>query len=90
MFHVEVENENWKVILLNLVYRPPNGDQKEFQNYFKNTFLKRDCSSKDIIIVGYFKINVLDFIENKKVQSFMNLMFRYGIFLTIIKTNPYY
>ena len=32
---VEVENKNSKNIVLNLVYRPPNGDHKELENYLK-------------------------------------------------------
>ena len=32
--HVEVENKNSKTVQLNLVYRPPNIDHKELENYF--------------------------------------------------------
>ena len=39
MFMLKLKMKNSKVaILLNLVYRPPNEGQKEFQSYFKNTF----------------------------------------------------
>ena len=29
------ENKNSKDLVLNLTYRPPNGDHKELENYFK-------------------------------------------------------
>ena len=34
---------------------------------------------------GDFNLNVLDFEHNKKVQNFINLMFRYGVIPTINK-----
>ena len=40
-FCVEVFNKNLKGIVLNLTYRPPNGDPNELENYFKNILSKR-------------------------------------------------
>ena len=82
---VEVENKNSKNIVLNLVYRPPNGDHKELENYFKNSLSKREISHKDVILAGDFNINLLDFDTNKKVQNFVNLMIRFGMIPTINK-----
>ena len=38
-----------------------------------------------MILIDDFNINLLDFDKNKKVQSFVNLMFRFGMIPTINK-----
>ena len=67
---VEVFNKNSKSIVLNLTYRPPNGDRNELENHFKNTLSKREITNKELVLVGDLNINVLDFNESKMVQSF--------------------
>ena len=57
---VKVENKKSKNIVLNLVYCPPNGDQKELGNYFKSTPSKREILHKDIILAGDFNNSLLD------------------------------
>ena len=42
--------------MLNLVYRPPNGDHIEKENYFKSSLIKRETSHKDVNV----NINLLD------------------------------
>ena len=79
---VKVEKKKLKNIVLNLVYRPLNGDQKELENYFKSSLSKREISHKDIILAGDLNINLLDFDANKKTQNFVNLMFRFGMIPT--------
>ena len=74
---IEVENINSKNLVLNLLYRPPNGDHKELKNTFKSSHSKREISHKDVILAGDFNINLLDFDTNKKVQNFVNLIFRF-------------
>ena len=39
-----------------------------------------------MILNGDFNINALDYEQNKKVQSFFNLMYRYNMMPTINKT----
>ena len=74
------ENKNSKDLVLNLTYRPPNGDHKELENYFKISLarslslslslsLEKQNSHKDIILVGDFNMNLLDFDANKKVLN---------------------
>ena len=79
--------------MLNLVYRPPNGDHRELENYFKSSVSKQEISHKDIILARDFNINLLDFDANKKDQNFVNLMFRFGMILAnqfvIFKTLSY-
>ena len=47
--------------------------------------MKREIGHKDITLAGVFNINLLDFDANKKVQYFVNLMFRFGMIPTINK-----
>ena len=72
--------------MLNLVYRPPNGAHRELEIYFKSSLSKRVISRKDVILAVNFDINLLDLVANKKVQNFLNLMFRFGMIPTINKT----
>ena len=82
---VEVFNKNSKSIVLNLAYRPPNDDPNEPENHFKNILSKREITNKELVLVGDFKINVLEFNESKMVQNFVNLMFPHGLIPTINK-----
>ena len=70
---------------MNLTYRPPNADPNELENHFKNILSKREITNKELVLIGDFNINVLDFNESKMVQSFVNLMFRHGLIPTINK-----
>ena len=82
---VEILNKNPKSIVLNLTYRPPNGDPNELENYFKNILSKREIINKELVFVGDFNINILDFNEGKTVQSFVNLVPRHGLIPTVNK-----
>ena len=64
-------------MILNTI-RPPNGDIETCESYFRNLFAKNDTVNKHIALAGDFNLNVPDFENNKKVQNFINLMFRYG------------
>ena len=48
-------------------------------NSFKDIFSKNGKNLKNIVLSGDFNINFLDFETNKKVQDFLNLMFRYNM-----------
>ena len=82
---IEILNKKCKNIILNTICRPPNGDIETCENYFKNLFAKNDTVNKHIVLAGDFNLNVLDFENNKKVENFINLMFRYGMIPTINK-----
>ena len=60
-------------------HRPPNGDPhgdpNELENHFKEILSKREITNKELVLVGDFNFNVLDFNESKMVQNFVNLMF---------------
>ena len=49
------------------------------------SFAKNDTVNEHIVLAGDFYLNVLDFEDNKKLQNFLNLTFRYGMIPTINK-----
>ena len=51
----------------------------------KSILSKNDANKKEVILIGDFNKNLLDFDKNKRVQSFVNLMFRFGMIPTINK-----
>ena len=73
---IEILSTKSKNIILNTIYRPPNGDMKL---YIKDIFSKIGKNLKNILLAGDFNINFLDFETNKNVQEFLNLMFRYNM-----------
>ena len=82
---ISILNKKCKNIILNTIYRPPNGDIKICENHFKNLFAKNDTVNKHIVLAGDFNLNVLDFESNKKIENFINPMFCYGMIPTINK-----
>ena len=76
---IEKSSTKSKNIILNTIYRPPNGDMKQCETYFKDVFSKNGKNRKNIVLAGDFKINFLYFETNKNVQDFLNLMLRYNM-----------
>ena len=72
-------------MVLNVIYRQPNGDLKVSENYFNDFFSKTEKNDKKIILVGDFNINVWDFENNKKVEKILNQMFSHNMIPTINK-----
>ena len=76
---IEISSTKSKNIILNTIYRPPDGNIKQFETHFKDLFLENDKNLKTIVFAGDFNINFLDFQTNKNVQDFLNFMFRYNM-----------
>ena len=64
---------------MNLSYRPPQGDTTLFKKHLQDLLLRHDVSKKAVLTTGDFNINLLDFQNSRKVQTFVNLMFHYGM-----------
>ena len=84
-FAVEIENKRPKNIVLNVIYRQPNGELEIRENYFNDFFSKNEKNDKKIILVEDFSINVLDFENNKKEEKILNLMFSHNMIPTVNK-----
>ena len=82
---IEILNKKCKNIIRNTIYRPPNGDIETCENYFKNLFAKNYTVNKHIVLAGDINLSMLDFENNKKVENFINVMFRYCMISTIDK-----
>ena len=76
---LEISSKASKNMILSLNYRPPNGDKKLFEKHMKRILSKNEATKKELILIGNFNIYLLDFGKNKRVQSFVNLMFRFGM-----------
>ena len=76
---IEISSTKSKNIILNTIYRPPNGDMKQCKTHLKDLFSKNGKNLKNIVLAGDSNINFLDFETNKNVQDFLNLMFRYNM-----------
>ena len=82
---IEILNKHSKNLILNLSYRPPQGDATFFEKRLQDLLWRLDICKREVLITGDFNINLLDSENNKKVQSFVNLMFRCGMIPVIIK-----
>ena len=82
---LEISSKTSKNIMLSLNYRPPNGNTTPFDKHMKSTLSKNEATKKEVILISDFNINLLDFDKNTRVQSFVNLMFRFGMIPTTNK-----
>ena len=85
---IEILNDNkTKNIILNVTYRPPEGDLNFCEQYFRDFLTKTTkCkTNKNVVLAGDFNIDVLNFNNNKAIQNFVNLMFEFGMVLTTNK-----
>ena len=82
---IEIVNDHTKNIIINVVYRPPDGDLSISETFFRNLFSENSNANKTLFLAGDFNVNVLDYANNKKVQNFVNLAFEFSMIPTINK-----
>ena len=68
--------ENKRNTLINVLYRPPNGQTESFEIFLKNVFSITKISNKVHHIEGDFNLNLLDHENSRKVQGFLNLIYQ--------------
>ena len=83
---IEICNRKIKSTICNILYSPPNGDTKILKQFCKYLFSKDSKNLKNMILAGDFNISALDNKQNKKVQNFFKLMYRYNMIATIHKS----
>ena len=76
---LEIANKKSKNIILNLTYRSPNGDRKEFEKHLNKILSTNDILKKELIMICNFNMNLLDFEQIKNVQNFLNIMFSHSM-----------
>ena len=79
---IEIENKTSNNVIVNAIYRPPNGDKKDFHKFFKTLISK--CNQK-LFLIGDFNINILEYSTNTFVQKFFDSAFQKGIIPLINK-----
>ena len=83
---IKVLKKYFKSVFLNLTYRLPISDPNEPENHFKTFFFSNQkIRNKELVLVGDFYINALDFHESKMVHIFVNLMFWHDLIPTVNK-----
>ena len=85
---LEISTKTSKNLILSLTYPLLNGDTTLFEKHVKSIISENEATKKKVILIGDFNMNLLDFVKNKRVQSFVNLMFRFGIIAKINKLTP--
>ena len=66
---IEILNKHSKRLTLNLSYRPVQGDTALFEKRFQVLLLRHDLCKKEVLITRDFKINLLDFENNKQFKA---------------------
>ena len=82
---IEIINDHSKNIVLNVVYRPPDGDLHVTETFLRKILSENNKANKTLFLAGDFNINALDYEINKKVQNFVNLVFEFSMISTINK-----
>ena len=54
---IEISSTKSKNIVLNTIYRPPNGDMKQRDTHFKDVFSKDGKNLRNIILAGDFDLS---------------------------------
>ena len=77
-------NRKSKNIFINIIYRQPSGNKKNFKNYF-GKFLEK-AKSKIAYLLVDFSLNIPDYDANLKVKSYCNTAFSHNFIPIITKS----
>ena len=78
---IEIDNTKNKIVIVNLVYSPPNGSIKTVHEYLKLLLDRTTVSNKDIILIGDFNVNLLDFYYSHIVKNYVKKLFKSNLLL---------
>ena len=82
---IEIHLKKDRNILLNVMYRPPNGDMAVFQHFCRKLLFANDKALKKINFAGNLNINVFGYESNVEVKHSLSRMFQYNLMPTGIK-----
>ena len=85
MLTLQILSDKMRNILVNVLYRLPVGQYKQFDNFLATFFYRTKNCNTDIHIAGDFNLSLLDHDTNKKVQDFLNLIYQNNLTLTTNK-----
>ena len=81
---IEISHKKASNLIFKTIYRPPTGDVKVFEQFYKDIFSKNQ-NMKHMMFAGDFNVNLLDYEYNKKFKSFFDLMYQRNLISTISK-----
>ena len=82
---IKMLNSQTRNIIFNVAYRPSDGNLNVCVTFLKNKIFHSTSVDKTFFLTGDFNINLLDFETNKRVESFVNLIFEFSMIPTINK-----
>ena len=71
---IELLFENKRNTLINVLYRPPNGQTESFEKLLKNVFSITKNWNKVHHIAGDLNLDLLDHENSRKLQDFLKLV----------------
>jgi exonuclease III len=85
---IELEKDNLNIsenVIIGLIYRPPNTDVREFNEYLSDILEKITREMKPIYLMGDFNINLLDIDNHIPSSEFIELLYSNGLYPMITK-----
>ena len=94
MLVIGTDNAKDKNVIVNLVYSPPNGSMKTFHEYLKLFLDRTTISNKNIVLIGDFNLNLLDFYHSNSLKTYVNELFRNNLLTLptnrhVLPVNPF-
>ena len=80
-----ITSEKTRNTIVSVLYSPPNGHFKQFENFLRNFFSNTKNSNKNIYFAKDFNLNLLDHSLNKKLQNYLNLIYQNSFIPTVNK-----
>ena len=74
-----------KIIIIGILYRPPNGNLHKFMEYLNKEVDLLDKTNKSIYLMGDFNINLLKIDTNQLTADFYQTLISYSLIPTITK-----
>lgn len=81
---IELQQEE-KHIIIGVIYRPPNNNNKEFEEYLDKTLTRITQENKSTYIMGDFNIDLLKIDKNKFTDNFINQLLSSAFYPLISK-----
>ena len=85
---IETVNKKKKNIICGCIYRHPNTDSVKFIEYTESTLSKTDCNKYEVILMGVFNIDLLQYESNTISNDFINSMTTHSFLPYILQ--PFY
>jgi hypothetical protein len=85
---IEIQTETTgieKPIIVGVIYRPPNTDIEDFNEWMNNTMTKINNENKNIYLLGDFNINIMHYDTHTSTAEFLDLMYTSSMLPLITK-----